>query len=107
MVTLTETAIDKVREIMVDRGEQTSGLRIAVVGGGCSGFQYQMSLDKEPGADDQVIEQGGVRVFVDSRSVPYLTGTQVDYINGLSGSGFKFNNPNSRGTCGCGESFQA
>jgi iron-sulfur cluster assembly protein len=107
MVTLTPTAIEKVREIMVERGEQTSGLRIAVVGGGCSGFQYQMSLDKEPGAGDEVTEQGGVRVFVDARSMPYLAGTEVDYINGLNGSGFKFNNPNSRGTCGCGESFNA
>jgi len=106
MVTLTTTAIDKVKEIMAERGEE-GGLRIAVIGGGCSGFQYQMSLDKEPSADDKVIEQGGLRVFVDVRSLLYLEGTKGDYIDGLNGSGFKFDNPNARGTCGCGESFNA
>jgi iron-sulfur cluster assembly protein len=91
---------------MSERGED-GGLRIAVIGGGCSGFQYQMSLDKQPAADDQVIEQDGLRVFVDTRSMLYLNGTTIDYVDGLSGSGFKFDNPNARGTCGCGESFYA
>jgi len=106
MVILTATAINKVKQIMSERGEE-GGLRIAIVGGGCSGFQYQMSLDAEPDADDQVFDQEGLKVFVDSRSIPYLNGTQVDYVDGLNGSGFKFENPNSRGTCGCGESFEA
>jgi len=106
MVTLTATAINKVKQIMSERGEE-GGLRIAIVGGGCSGFQYQMSLDAEPDADDKVFDQEGLRVFVDSRSMIYLNGTQVDYVDGLNGSGFKFENPNSRGTCGCGESFEA
>jgi iron-sulfur cluster assembly protein len=106
MVTLTATAINKVKQIMSERGEE-GGLRIAIVGGGCSGFQYQMSLDAEPDADDKVFDQEGLRVFVDSRSMLYLNGTQVDYVDGLNGSGFKFENPNSRGTCGCGESFEA
>lgn len=106
MLTLTATAIDKVKEIMGERGE-AGGLRIAVIGGGCSGFQYQMSLDAEANTDDKVIEQDGLRVFIDARSLLYLDGTKVDYVDGLSGSGFKFDNPSARGTCGCGESFNA
>jgi iron-sulfur cluster assembly protein len=106
MLTLTTTAVEKVKSILAERGE-AGGLRIAVVGGGCSGFQYQMSLDKQAGDNDQVIEQDGLKVFVDSRSMLYLTGTKVDYVDGLTGSGFKFDNPNSRGNCGCGESFYA
>ncbi len=106
MLTLTETAVQKVKSILADRGEE-AGLRIAVVGGGCSGFQYQMTLDKEANADDKVIEQDGLKVFVDSRSLLYLTGTRVDYIESLTGSGFKFENPNAKGSCGCGESFYA
>ena len=104
MLTLTPTAVTKVKSILAERNEE-SGLRISVVGGGCSGFQYQMSLDKEAGADDQVIELEGLKVYVDSRSLLHLNGTQVDYVDGLNGSGFKFENPNSKGSCGCGESF--
>ena len=106
MLTLTATAIDKVKEIMAARGE-SGGLRIAVVGGGCSGLQYQMSLDNEPKADDKIVEQEGLRVFIDARSLMYLDGTRVDYVDGLSGAGFKFDNPNARSACGCGESFEA
>jgi len=106
MLTLTDTAIDKVKEIMTERGEN-GGLRVAVIGGGCSGFQYQMSLDTEPAADDKVIEQGGLRIFIDNRSSLYLDGTKIDYVDGMNGSGFKFENPNSRAACGCGESFEA
>ncbi len=107
MVTLTATAVEKVKEIMAERGEALGGLRIAVIGGGCAGYQYQMSLDKEANADDKIIEQDGLRVFVDVRSMVYLSGTKVDYVDGLSGSGFKFDNPNARSSCGCGESFNA
>ncbi len=106
MLTLTPTAVQKVKSILAERGEE-SGLRIAVIGGGCSGFQYQMTLDKEANVDDKVIEQDGLRVFVDSRSLLYLTGTRVDYVETLTGSGFKFENPNAKGSCGCGESFYA
>jgi iron-sulfur cluster assembly protein len=106
MITLTQTAVDKVKAILSERGE-TGGLRISVVGGGCSGFQYQMTLDKQANSDDQVIEQDGLRVFVDTRSLLYLNGTKVDYVEGLTGAGFKFENPNARGSCGCGESFYA
>ena len=104
MLTLTETAVQKVKSILSERGEE-AGLRISVVGGGCSGFQYQMSLDKEPTAEDQVLEMDGLKVFVDNRSLLYLNGTRVDYVDGLTGSGFKFENPNTKGSCGCGESF--
>jgi iron-sulfur cluster assembly protein len=106
MLTLTPAAVEKVKAILTERGEE-GGLRIAVVGGGCSGFQYQMSLDKEAGSEDQIIDQDGLKVFVDARSMPYLSGTKVDYVDGLSGSGFKFENPNAQSSCGCGESFNA
>lgn len=106
MLTLTTTAVEKVKSILSERSEE-GGLRISVVGGGCSGFQYQMSLDKQANPDDQVIEQEGLKVFVDTKSLLYLNGTRVDYVDGLNGSGFKFENPNSKGSCGCGESFYA
>ena len=106
MLTLTPTAVDKVKSILAERGEE-GGLRISVIGGGCSGFQYQMTLDKQANPDDQIIEQDGLKVYVDTRSLLYLNGTRVDYVDGLTGSGFKFENPNSKGSCGCGESFYA
>ena len=106
MITMTPVAIAKVKAILAERNEK-SGLRIAVVGGGCSGFQYQMTLDKEPRADDKVLDLEGLRVFVDTRSLLYLNGTTVDYVDGANGSGFKFDNPNARASCGCGETFEA
>ena len=106
MIRLTPEAISKVKSILAERKEE-SGLRIAVVGGGCSGFQYQMTLDKEPKADDKLIDMDGLRVLVDARSLLYLNGTTVDYVDGQNGSGFKFDNPNAKASCGCGESFEA
>jgi len=106
MVTLTPTAVDKVKAIMTQRGEH-GGLRISVVGGGCSGYQYQMTLDKDSNEEDKIVEQDGIRMFIDPRSLLYLNGTIVDYVETLTGAGFKFDNPNARGTCGCGESFYA
>jgi len=106
MITMTPVAIAKVKAILAERNEE-SGLRIAVAGGGCSGFQYQMTLDKEPRADDRVLDLEGLRVFVDTRSLLYLNGTTVDYVDGANGSGFKFDNPNARASCGCGETFEA
>lgn len=105
MITLTENAVNKVKVILQQRGETESGLRISVMGGGCSGFQYHMAFDKSARSDDRLIEYDGLKVFVDQKSLLYLMGTQVDYVEGLNGSGFKFNNPAARGTCGCGESF--
>lgn len=106
MLILTPTAIAKVKAVMSERGEE-GGLRIAVVGAGCSGFQYEMFLDREAAEGDRVIELDGLRVFVDARSMLYLNGASIDYVEGPSGSGFKFDNPNALKTCSCGESFNA
>jgi iron-sulfur cluster assembly accessory protein len=106
MITLTPDAIAKVKVLLSEQKEE-AGLRIAVLGGGCSGFQYQMTLEKESKEDDKVIDMEGLKVFIDSRSLLYLSGTEVDYIDGENGSGFKFDNPNAKQACGCGESFEA
>jgi iron-sulfur cluster assembly protein len=105
-VLLTKKAEDKVKEIMSEQPEPYAGLRIQVVGGGCSGFQYRMGFDKNfNDQSDAVFEFEGLRVFVDKQSLLYMEGAEVDYVEGLHGAGFKFNNPNSTGSCGCGSSF--
>jgi iron-sulfur cluster assembly accessory protein len=105
-ITLTKLAEDKVKEIMSDQPEDYAGLRIQVVGGGCSGFSYKMGFDKSFSEDaDQMFDFDGLKVFVDRSSLLHIDGIEVDYVDGLHGSGFKFNNPNATGTCGCGESF--
>jgi iron-sulfur cluster assembly protein len=97
-----------VKSILAEReGTEGMGLRIAVVGGGCSGFQYQMTLDKEPHVDDKILDVDGLKVYVDAGSLLYLNGTKVDYVDGMNGSGFKFDNPNAKPSCGCGETFEA
>ncbi len=107
MLTLTEKAVGKVKEIMEQQTPKPAGLRIAVVGGGCSGFSYQMNFDQASNGMDKVYDFGGLNVFVDQASMMYLVGTEVDYIETLEGAGFKFNNPNVKSTCGCGSSFSA
>ena len=105
-ITLTEKAKDKVKEILLDQPESFAGLRIQVVGGGCSGFQYRMGFDKNfNDQNDSLFEFDGLRVFIDKSSLLYMDGAEVDYIEGLHGAGFKFNNPNVSGSCGCGSSF--
>ncbi len=105
-ITLTKKAEDKVKEILADQPDDYAGLRIQVVGGGCSGFSYRMGFDKAYNQDtDQLFEFDGLRVFVDRSSLLHMDGAEVDYVDGLQGSGFKFNNPNAGGTCGCGQSF--
>ncbi|HEY2380392.1 MAG TPA: iron-sulfur cluster insertion protein ErpA [Terriglobia bacterium] len=105
-VLLTKKAEEKVREIMSEQPEPYAGLRIQVVGGGCSGFQYRMGFDKNfNDQSDAVFEFEGLKVFVDKQSLLYMEGAEVDYVEGLHGAGFKFNNPNSTGSCGCGSSF--
>ena len=105
-ITLTHKAEDKVREILADQPEGFAGLRIQVVGGGCSGYSYRMGFDKTWSEDtDQVFDFDGLKVFVDRTSLLHIEGTEVDYVDGLHGAGFKFNNPNVSGTCGCGQSF--
>jgi len=107
MVQLTETAIVKVKEILDTQEPKPSGLRISVVGGGCSGFSYSMAFENAPGMLDKTYTFDGLQVFVDQASMLYLDGAQVDYVESLEGSGFKFNNPNVKSTCGCGSSFSA
>jgi iron-sulfur cluster assembly protein len=109
MVTLTEKAAEKIREAILEQEESGSyeGVRLTVVGGGCSGFQYSMRLESKTGEEDSVFDSDGLKVIVGQDSLEYLNGTEVDFVETPQGAGFKFNNPNVKSTCGCGESFQA
>ena len=103
---LTESAINEVRKFMeAESANAEAGLRIRVVPGGCSGFSYSMQIEDAPRPGDDILDQGGLRLFVDKFSRQYLEGVQVDYVNSVMGSGFTFNNPNATGSCGCGSSF--
>ena len=104
-VSLTPTAVSKVKEIMAQQNPQPAGLRIGVVGGGCSGFSYSMSFENAPGMMDKVYTFDDLKVFVDATSAMYLNGCTVDYVETLEAAGFKFENPNVKSTCGCGSSF--
>ncbi len=105
MVTLTETAVSKVKEILQSQEPKPTGLRIAVVGGGCSGFSYSMAFENTPNMLDKTYQYDGLKIFIDQASLLYLDGAKVDYVETLEGSGFKFKNPNVKSTCGCGSSF--
>lgn len=107
MITLTETAVGKVKEILSTQEPKPEGLRISVVGGGCSGFSYSMAFENAPGMLDKTYNYGDLKVFIDQASMLYLDGAEVDYVESLEGAGFKFNNPNVKSTCGCGSSFSA
>ncbi len=104
-VKLTDAAIGKVREIMATQDPIPAGLRIGVVGGGCSGFQYSMSFENQSGMMDKVLKFDDLKVFVDATSAMYLNGCVVDYVETLEAAGFKFENPTVKSTCGCGSSF--
>jgi iron-sulfur cluster assembly protein len=105
-LTVTEAAADAVKQFMASENvSPDAGLRIRVVPGGCSGFQYDMVIDEAPGGSDEVIETQGIRIFVDPMSKRYLNGVELDYVNSIMGSGFTFRNPNATGGCGCGSSF--
>jgi iron-sulfur cluster assembly accessory protein len=104
-ITLTSSAVVKVREIMSQQNPIPAGLRVGVVGGGCSGFSYSMSFENAPGMMDKTFDMDGLKVYVDATSVMYLNGCVVDYVETLEGAGFKFENPNVKSTCGCGSSF--
>src|SRR5450432_2936615 len=106
MVLITPTAVSKVREILDSQNPKPSGLRLSVVGGGCSGFSYSMAFENAPNMLDKTYDYDGLKVFVDQASLLYLDGAEVDYVETLEGSGFKFNNPQVKSTCGCGSSFQ-
>jgi iron-sulfur cluster assembly accessory protein len=106
MVQLTPVAITKVKEILTQQNPSPTGLRVAVVGGGCSGFSYHMAFENQVNQNsDNIYEFDGLKVLVDQMSEMYLDGVQIDYIETVEGSGFKFNNPNVKSTCGCGSSF--
>jgi iron-sulfur cluster assembly accessory protein len=104
-VKLTDSAIAKVKEIMSTQTPIPAGLRIGVVGGGCSGFQYSMSFENASGMMDKVMRFEDLKVFVDATSAMYLNGCTVDYVETLEAAGFKFDNPTVKSTCGCGSSF--
>ena len=105
MVTLTDIAAQKVNEFLSAHEQAGAGLRVAVKGGGCSGFQYQLALD-ESREDDLVFDHDGIRILVDQQSMRYVDGSTVDYTESLMGSGFQVNNPNVVAACGCGSSFR-
>jgi iron-sulfur cluster assembly protein len=106
LVSLTPTAAAKIRELMAEDPEgETSVLRVAIQGGGCSGFQYGLGFDSAPVEGDEVMELEGVQVVVDPFSAPYLKGATIDFLNTISESGFKIDNPNAAASCGCGHSF--
>jgi len=105
IVALTEKAAEKVKEIRTEESiEDTYALRLKVQGGGCSGFSYDLYFDQQQEIDHS-LESHGVKLICDQMSLMYLMGTEVDYVEGLHGAGFKFNNPNVKSTCGCGSSF--
>jgi iron-sulfur cluster assembly accessory protein len=104
-VNLTPAAVAKVKEIMAQQDPLPAGLRIGVVGGGCSGFSYSMSFENAAGMMDKVLNFDDLKVFVDATSLMYLQGCTVDYVETLEAAGFKFENPNVKSTCGCGSSF--
>jgi len=107
MITVTEKAKKRLSELMLadSYDPSTHFVRVGVKGGGCSGLSYQLAFDKESSDQDQVIEDNGMRIVVDKKSLLYLAGTSLEFSDGLNGKGFVFHNPNASRTCGCGESF--
>lgn len=107
-ISLSELAAGEVRRYIEEQGaSEQAGLRVGVLPGGCSGFQYGLNIEDEAGEDDMIFEVQGIRLFVDPFSLQYLQGTEIDYVSTFQGSGFTFNNPNATGGCGCGSSFTA
>lgn len=105
-ILLTDKAVKMIKITREEEGiDADHGLRVAVRGGGCSGFEYALDYEKAPRDNDHVLEYDGLKVYVDSLSARYLQGTEIDYVMGMQGAGFKFNNPKATGTCGCGSSF--
>ena len=106
-VNLTTEATAQVRVFMDAEqvSEETAGLRLSVMPGGCAGFKYGLNIEEQPLDDDVIVEQDGLRMFIDAFSAQYLQGTSIDYVTNVNGSGFTFNNPSATGGCGCGSSF--
>ena len=105
MINVSPAAATKITELLVEEGKETSGLRVFVQGGGCSGFQYGLMIEEGGGVGDQVFESNGIKLFVDPVSVSYLRGAEVDFVDTITGGGFTIKNPNATSTCGCGSSF--
>lgn len=109
MIEVTDKAINEIKRLQsADTAVQGSVLRVQVIGGGCSGMSYKLGFDDQPPTEkDKVLEAGGVKIVVDSKSSLFLNGTVLDFSDGLNGKGFVFSNPNAKKTCGCGNSFSA
>ena len=107
MINVTENAAKEIQTLLTKDGKADHGLRVAVIGGGCSGLSYKMNFEKEFGENDKVYEDQGVRIVIDKKSLVVLNGMTLDYTDGLNGTGFTFLNPNATSTCGCGTSFSA
>jgi iron-sulfur cluster assembly accessory protein len=105
MLKLTEGAVEKVKQLMIKEDKQGHSLRVSVQGGGCSGFQYGLTYEKDEKQNDLVLEFNGLKVFIDAMSNMHLDDVTIDYVDSLNGAGFKIDNPKSTGTCGCGASF--
>jgi len=107
VITFTDRGAEKVKEFLASQGADvsTSGLRVGVRGGGCSGFQYALAFDTQRD-DDEIFEHQEIRLLIDSESLPFVDGSEVDYVEGLQGAGFAVNNPNVVAACGCGQSFR-
>jgi iron-sulfur cluster assembly protein len=106
ILSLTDAAAGKLREITAGETNPDVGLRVYVYSGGCSGFRYGMMIEDAPAGDDRVLEASGIRVYVDPKSIDLLTGSQIDYVDTLMGAGFTVINPNAVAACGCGSSFR-
>ncbi|MGH2436571.1 MAG: iron-sulfur cluster insertion protein ErpA [bacterium] len=105
MINVTQGAASKISELLAEEQQVQSGLRVFVQGGGCSGFQYGMMIEENPGDGDQVFESNGVKIYVDPISLSYLKAAEIDFVESVTGGGFTVNNPNAKSTCGCGSSF--
>ena len=105
LVILTAAAAEKVRSMMLKEGKEGSGLRLGVVTGGCAGLSYDMRFQKKPYDNDVVLEQHGLKIYINEESAPFLKGVEIDYVDTLKESGFKYKNPNAQSSCGCGTSF--
>ena len=107
MVTLTETAAKKIGDLRLEEGKPEWGLRVRVVGGGCSGMSYELGWEDEAAAGDETVEANGIKVFIDKASAQYLAGSEIDFVdNNMMGAGFAINNPNVKSSCGCGQSHR-
>ena len=107
MINVTEKAAEQIKALMAKEGLEGHGLRIAAAGGGCSGMSYKLYFEKDATPEDKIYEEHGVRIFCDKKSHIVLNGITLDFTDGLNGSGFVFQNPNAKSTCGCGTSFSA